>query len=615
MILASERNEFEAGEYMNNDLGRVILVEDINPGNDGSDPRYLTELNGQLYFSASNGTNGREPYVSDGTAEGTKLVKDINPGRGYSSPSGFTELNGQLYFSADDGISGRELYVSDGTTEGTKLIKDINPDRSIFLSPRNLTEYNGKLYFTADDGISGAELYVTDGTTEGTKLVADIRPGSGGSFPTNFTEYNGKLYFSASNGTLGPELYVSDGTTEGTKLVADINPGGYPSFPSGFTEYNGKLYFRADNGTSGGELFVTDGTTEGTKLVIDIRPGSSRPGRFTAPIPIDSNPRYFTEFNGKLYFAASSQLYVTDGTAEGTKLVEGIFPGSNIQNPRDLTVLGNELFFSAENNSSFDRELFKLTFDGTVTQSLNPIAGEDSDDNLLGTDGDDGITGDEANNLIDGGSGNDAIDGGAGKDTIDGGAGTDTIIYQFAPSEVTVTLGEAEAEGTASDGTGGMDFLFNLENVIGSEFNDRITGNSGNNSLTGRDGDDVISGGAGDDFITGSNGADILTGGEGSDRFFYLNPSEGGDTITDFAEGTDKIVLVSVGFNGLTAGELPESRFALGSSATTAEQRLVFDDASGELFYDVDGSGGTAAELVATLTGVTSLSAEDITLL
>ena len=158
--------------------------------------------------------------------------------------------------------------------------------------------------------------------------------------------------------------------------------------------------------------------------------------------------------------------------------------------------------------------------------------------------------------------------------------------------------------------------IFNLENVIGSEFDDSLTGNSGNNNLTGRDGNDVISGGEGDDFITGSNGTDILTGGEGSDRFVYLSPSEGGDTITDFAQGTDKIAVVSAVFGGgLPVGELPESRFSLGSGATTSEQRFTFNDASSELFYDADGSGAATPQLVATLTDVSNLSAGDIMVL
>ena len=111
-------------------------------------------------------------------------------------------------------------------------------------------------------------------------------------------------------------------------------------------------------------------------------------------------------------------------------------------------------------------------------------------------------------------------------------------------------------------------------------------------------------------------GADTISGGEGSDRFVYLNPGEGGDTITDFAVGVDKIAVVATGFaGGLSAGELPNNRFTIGSAAIDSRTRFVFNDASGELFFDADGGGAVDAELIATLDGVSSLSAGDIMLL
>ena len=654
------------------------LVADINPGrrfnnSRNSFPDNFTEFNDKLYFSATGaGLIGSELYVTDGTSEGTQLVKDIYPDvTGYritysinsSSPNDFTEFNDKLYFSANS-PDGRELFVTDGTTEGTKLVKDIFP--GIFVryrasayssSPSYITEFNGKLYFSANSP-DGRELFVTDGTTEGTKLVKDIFSGNeyeiinyfgssvpvtitlqNNSSPRYITKFNNKLYFTATDGESGSELFVTDGTAEGTRLFADINPGSgssiNPEDRPNFTEFNGKLYFTADDGTSGSELFVTDGTTEGTNLVKDINPGSGSSSVVIEATDFSDRTTSFyarpnfTEFNGKLYFTADdgtsgSELWVTDGTAEGTQLVADINPGSASSRPRDFTILNNELLFYA-NDGRVGQELFKLTFDGTVTQSLNPIAGTTNSDNLVGTDaddeiagdrGNDGITGELGSDMLNGGAGNDVLDGGAGDDTLDGGEGTDTAVYQFSPTAVTVSLGEAEAGGTASDGFGSTDSLFNLENVIGSDGDDNLTGNSGNNSLTGRGGNDTLAGGEGDDFLTGGIGADVLSGGEGSDQFVYLNPNDGGDTITDFAVGMDKITVVSGVFGGgLSTGELSQNGFALGSAASTGEQRFVFDESSGELFFDRDGNGAATQQLIATLSGVSNLSAEDIMLL
>jgi len=60
------------------------------------------------------------------------LFKDINPGSGSSSPYNLTNINGTLYFTADDGTNGYELWKSDGTSAGTFQLKDINPGGKLF---------------------------------------------------------------------------------------------------------------------------------------------------------------------------------------------------------------------------------------------------------------------------------------------------------------------------------------------------------------------------------------------------------------------------------------------------------------------------------------------------
>ena len=87
----------------------------------------LTNVDGTLYFEASNATDGFELWKSDGTAAGTVMVKDINPGPDGSNPSDLTNVNGTLYFEANDGPNGAELWKSDGTAAGTVMVKDIDP--------------------------------------------------------------------------------------------------------------------------------------------------------------------------------------------------------------------------------------------------------------------------------------------------------------------------------------------------------------------------------------------------------------------------------------------------------------------------------------------------------
>ncbi len=572
--------------------GTQLLV-DIRPGssNDGSYASNLTEFNDKLYFTANDGVNGNELWVSDGTTAGTQLLVDIRPGSSdydynYSSNAyNFTKFNGKLYFTANDGVNGNELWVSDGTTAGTQLLVDIRPgssDSSYAYSSyaSNLTEFNDKLYFTANDGVNGNELWVTDGTTAGTQLLIDIRPGSSdssyaySSYASSFTEFNGKLYFTANDGVNGNELWVSDGTTAGTQLLVDIRPGrsdssyAYSPYASNFTEFNGKLYFTANDGVNGNELWVSDGTTAGTQLLVDIRPGSSdydfaygsyasnftefndklyftandgvngnelwvtdgttagtqllvdlRPGRSNYGDAYSSDANNFKEFNGKLYFTANDgengrELWVTDGTIEGTQLLADIRPGSSYSSyvygsyASNLTVIGDELFFSADNNE-VGRELFKLTVDDLT----NTITGTNRPDNLVGDNGADQIEGLKGRDTLDGGAGHDTLLGGNGRDSLVGGAGDDSL--------------------------------------VGDRGRDTLDGGTGHDTLTGGLGKDNLLGGAGDDSLIGDNGRDTLDGGAGHDTLtggagrdlFILSPGEGEDTITDFNLRRDSLGL------------------------------------------------------------------------
>ena len=185
----------------------TTLVKNINeeaiPGTgENSYPSYLTVFDGKLFFPANNGINGTELWVSDGTDDGTTLVKNINeeaiPGTGESSyPSYLTVFDGKLFFSATDGINGTELWVSDGTDTGTLMLEINDSDNS---SPYGFMEFSGNLYFSANNGTAGAELWVSDGTADGTDMVTNINDAdTEGSSPEYLTEYDGKLFFSASD--------------------------------------------------------------------------------------------------------------------------------------------------------------------------------------------------------------------------------------------------------------------------------------------------------------------------------------------------------------------------------------------------------------------------------
>ncbi|WP_285892591.1 calcium-binding protein [Microvirga terrae] len=237
---------------------------------------------------------------------------------------------------------------------------------------------------------------------------------------------------------------------------------------------------------------------------------------------------------------------------------------------------------------------------------------------LYGEGGDDGLTGKAGGDALFGGAGNDWLDGGPGGDLLDGGAGWDVLSYQSATGGVVVDL-----TGNQNGGAAAGDQVSNIEVLQGSNYADTLTsidrgggswaqlyGEGGNDTLYGRGGGDYLFGGSGNDWLDGGFGSDVLNGGEGLDSFAFTSALGAGnvDTIQDFAAG-DTIALSSAVFAQAGSYNLAGTAFRLGTAATTTAHRIVYDQATGDLFYDADGVGGAAQVKVAVLANHAQLSA------
>lgn len=388
------------------------LVKDIYPGTWSNDIFGITSYNGALYFAAKEMTNGSELWTSDGTSAGTKIVKkifaDYRSGIRENNRD-FAVLNGKMIFAAIDTVpTGIELWQSDGTDAGTNMLKDIivlgtHPDPHTFgAEPRNFAVSGGKMFFSGINTTSMEKvLYETDGTAAGTKrldpgmppgyivtenyylhnggiyyggpggqlwrynisteqaaLVKDIDPRyvGGNSFPP-MAEMNGKLYFAATDSTHGIELWTTDGTTNGTFMVKDIQQGIGGSLPQmrGSIVYKDKLYFAAQDTANGVEIWETDGTEAGTKQLVNLFT-DTKSGSFKGMI----------NYADKMFFFAKHtsawQLYQTDGTAAGTRLIQGPnTSGSSIDSnyyaaknydPSGIVLYNNAIFFFAKFDST-----------------------------------------------------------------------------------------------------------------------------------------------------------------------------------------------------------------------------------------------------------------------
>lgn len=165
------------------------------------------------------------------------LLKDINSGSGSSHPDQMTAVNERLFFTADDGTNGRELWITDGTTGGSFLVRAINPDNARYApGPAELTDVNGTLYFTADDERHGRELWKSDGTESGTQLVRDLNLGESDGlnvYGTTLANVNGRLFFT-NNGTL---WVLSAGDSAATNLELTATNASQSEGNSGITSF------------------------------------------------------------------------------------------------------------------------------------------------------------------------------------------------------------------------------------------------------------------------------------------------------------------------------------------------------------------------------------------
>ncbi|MCB1493512.1 MAG: hypothetical protein KDJ77_17240, partial [Rhodobiaceae bacterium] len=639
------------------------LVRNLYSGTSGSlsdiSPPAFTELDGLIYFSAGNTLSGPghgSLLVTDGTFVGTQVVKDFSDSSGGSPPTDLFAFNGKIFFQASDGTTGIEPWVSDGTPSGTLLLADIHPTQnqsSQAFSAGGIIMDGSYLYFDAYDNVA-SYIYRTDGTPGGTEVISQGGLGGGGELIGNllvFPEYsaaagtelavvdvttkiktvidiwtgtdstnpqsfaklgNAVLFAAHDDANFNQEVWITDGTAGGTMKLKDINQvsngsggtnGSYPYLAEGI-ELNGNLLFSADDGVHGRELWTTDGTETGTTLLLDVDTREFAPGS-----PYSSNPGNFVKMGNIVFFTASAtagtelwrtdgsaggtfkladgnvlltgtnyaisngklfvinnadDFIVTDGTVSGTTTIDAAFTGDD---PEDLTAFGNGVIYQARVFATHGEELYYT--DGTESgsglvrdirpgqQSFDPddfvVFGDRrftgfSDTVTLENTGEnvDALAGDDD---VTGGSGNDTIMGGLGFDHLKGGDGED-ILQGGAGGDI--------LDGGASNDTASYadSLAVNVQIQYGIVQDgyagddtlisiENLTGSAYNDTLTGDEKDNVLTGGEGDDILRGLGGVDHLIGGDGDDWLFVDSLDAAGGTIDGGLGTMDRLDVVN----------------------------------------------------------------------
>ena len=335
------------------------------------------------------------------------------------------------------------------------------------------------------------------------------------------------------------------------------------------------------------------------------------PADATTSVAIGSN--IVVTFSEAIQFGTGN-IEIHSGSATGTLLASYVAGNSS-----NLTISGSTLTINPTSDLVYSTQYFVTFASGAIKDSAgNSYAGITTYDfttgaaNLMGTASADTLTGGAGDDTITGLGGTDILNGAGGSDLYimtaaadhtaaeindTGVTGTDEVrftstvastltLYALDRGIETVVIGTGTASSAISTGTTALNINAALVTNALS-----ITGNAGNNSLTGGLGNDTLTGGAGSDYFVFNTTA---------------NTSTNKDTITDFLSGADHIQFSKAIFTGLGAiGNLTSGQFYSGTAAHAAADRIIYNSASGTLYYDADGTGAVAAVQVA-LIGVSS---------
>ena len=255
-----------------------------------SEPDNLFVIGDLLYFSADDGAHGTELWLQRTLDGAPELVKDLTPGPEGTALSKFSSVNGLLLFRVERNELG-QAWVSDGTADGTRqLTPDVGGRRVDYYAPAVDIGSNRLLVFRQMD-IDG-DFWITDGTSAGTRTLSarGIRP-----YTIRFTGFtfgrlgNRALFRAAEEGATAG-LFVTDGTDAGTQEVTRVWDG-----PGEILGLDDSAVFAGVSQDAGEELWITQGTAESTRLLVDLMPGAQ-----------GSAPKQFAAFGGRAFFAAQT---------------------------------------------------------------------------------------------------------------------------------------------------------------------------------------------------------------------------------------------------------------------------------------------------------------------
>ena len=525
----------------------LSLLADITPGTaSGIDERLAPVAIGDDTMIFSGNPAGRQAgtwsaWVTDGTGA-TSLATRI-PDR----VEALISTGSEAMIAA-----GGRLYVTDGTPGGTSAI---GPTISDGIAPRAaaLHSHNGLTLVAGSVSSRFEQLYVSDGTAAGTYGISRVEA----SFDAGTVVTVGDQTFFLGRETfatpfIDDELWATDGTAAGTRLVADIMPGRDSSEIDYMTDGSGvdagRFFFTADDGVHGRELWTSNGTAAGTRMVADLTQGSGSTTFSSMAV-----------FDGRLYFGADAdagnELWSTDGRTVQQMSMRPDNAGGDLV-PQNLTVSddGDALYFFGWSDANSGPASFRnvAVFEAAPGGSYSQIYAYSNDGSLGGE--------------VMAAAGDGAF---FWYDTLSPGNPSAPIGTEphFLAADGTVSLLADLVPGPDSGGAyrsvvssvpEGYAVSREADTVRADTGDNVIHGLAGNDFLQGLGGNDILRGGAGSDTLVGGDGNDILRGGETTDDLRdVIYGGAGNDRIygghgNDLLNGGDGLDLIEGGFGADT---------------------------------------------------------------
>ena len=551
----------------------------------------------QLFFSSPN--RARQSVVFQSTEEITELAAiGFDPEESNLPP--------RLFINTEQGFSDRseEAGFNNPISGVNAVAGDFDNDMDV------------DIYVVETGSAANRENILYDNQGDGTFVTIPNAGGAAGSSlglgdSVTTVDYN-------RDGFL--DLFLTNGAWPPIGLT-EVNPGG--------ESLDGDTF---DDGPY--QLFQNEGNNNNW-LQIDLQGVTSNPEGIGAKIFATAGEvTQLREQNGGFHNKAQNSQRIHFGLAENSQvdLLEIRWPSGVIQQLEDISA--NQVLQIVEETDVSSNNSPQAVDDSVITQQnqavnidvLNNDTDADGDSLSLSIDtapsNGSAVVNDNGtpNNLLDdlivytpntNFTGNDQFtymvdDGNGGFETA-----TVSIVVNGTTEGINGTEGRdtinANAEDDLINGLGGRDVL------RGAGGNDTLNGGEGNDNLLGGFNADILNGDSGNDFLIGGFGNDILTGGSGRDRFRFADPNDGVDEITDFNGSEDTIEIKGNNFDdGLTNGVLPSSQFVAGTTAGDSDDRFIYDQSEGALFFDVDGNSGNNPVLLVTLSNQADLSASDI---